>query len=67
MYKLRIIKSCNDLNEDICRKEVLSLFSLYKELKQKYPLSYYYLFHKFCYSKKQRIYRLNNFFKKKMI
>ena len=65
MYKLRIIKSCNDITENLCRKEVLSLSNLYKELKRKYPLSYYYLFSDICYKKKQRIYRIKNFLKKK--
>ena len=64
MYKLRMTKSFNDLKKDSCIKEVLSLVSLYKKLKIKYPLSYYYLFHNFCYSKKQRIYRLKHFYKK---
>lgn len=34
-----MIKSCNDLKEDSYIKEVLSLVSLYKKLKKKYPIS----------------------------
>lgn len=63
MNKLRLVQSCNDIKENICIKEILYLSSRYRQIKKKYPLSYYYLFHNICYSKTERLIRINKFLK----